>query len=325
MQIALSEDAAIALCVVHRSVGRVKVYKGVQTLLYIHARTKRGGTAEYHTHLTSVNLVEDFQLLLYGHAGLHHNDLIFGDALLNELLFYVLIQIETATLVLVVVGKDGYRSLVAISFFQRAQCLTHGLIGLAVRIVLCIHFHKSSIYCGSLGNAIHGEGDAAVLFFLLAAHLIKTVKLSSHILHHAAQCACLWQIDILRLTTLHFGYFLDQFRLVFGQNRVSHARPYTNQFGQVYIPCKTVYFLEFAACAEFHHLLQIAEVAHKIVKVVDAIFLHRVLGHKVAHESPNLCGRVADRCTGGKDNVSAIVPLQYGLRLQVYALRLLAV
>ena len=315
VQVALSQDATITLCVVHRSVGRVKVYKRVQTLLYVHTCAKCGGTAKHHTHLATVHLVEDFQLLLDGHTGFHHNNLTFGYALRYEFLLDVLIQVETAALVLVVVGKDGHRSLVVVRLFQRAQGLAHGLVGLAPWIILCIHLHKSGIYCGSLGNAVHGGRYAAILLFLLAAHLVKAVKFRAHILHHAAQCACLWQIDVLRFASLHFGYLLHQLRLVFGEYGVSHARPYTHKFGQIDVTCKAVYFLELAAGVELWHLLYVAEVAHEVVKVVNAVFLHGVLGHEVAHESPYLCGCVADRRTSGEDNITSVVLLQHGLRL----------
>ena len=315
VQVALSEDTAIALCVVHRSVGRIKVDKGVQTLLYVHASAKGGCTAKYHTHLATVHLVEDFQLLFDGHAGLHHNHLIGRHTLFNEFLLDVLIQVETAALVLVVVGKDGHRSLVVVRLFQRAQGLAHGLVGLAPWIILCVHLHKSGIYCGSLGNAVHGKRNTAVFFLLLTAHLVKAVKFGSHILHHAAQGACLWQVDVLCLATLHFGYLLHQFGLVFGEHGVGHARPYTHKFGQVHISCKAVYFLELTTCVELWHLLYVAEVAHEVVKVVNAVFLHGVLGHEVAHECPNLCGCVADRRTSGEDNITSVVLLQHGLRL----------
>ena len=315
VQVTLSQDTAIALCVVHRSVGRIKVDKGVQTLLYVHASAKGGCTAKYHTHLATVHLVEDFQLLLDGHTWLHHDNLTFGYALRYEFLLDVLIQVETAALVLVVVGKDGHRSLVVVRLFQRAQGLAHGLVGLAPWIILCVHLHKSGIYCGSLGNAVHGKRNTAVFFLLLTAHLVKAVKFGSHILHHAAQGACLWQVDVLCLATLHFGYLLHQFGLVFGEHGVGHARPYTHKFGQVHISCKAVYFLELTTCVELWHLLYVAEVAHEVVKVVNAVFLHGVLGHEVAHECPNLCGCVADRRTSGEDNITSVVLLQHGLRL----------
>ena len=315
VQVALSQDTAIALCVVHRSVGRIEVNKGVQTLLYVHACTKGGCTAEYHTHLATVHLVEDFQLLLDGHTGFHHNNLTFGYALRYEFLLDVLIQVETAALVLVVVGKDGHRSLVVVRLFQRAQGLAHGLVGLALWIILCVHLNKSGIDSGSLCYAIHGERNAAVLFLLLAAHFVKAFEFITHILHHAAQGACLWQIDVLCLAALHFGYFLHQLGLVFGQHGVGHSRPDTHQFGQVHISCKAVHFLELAACAKFGHLLYVAEVAHEVVKVVDAVLLHGVLWHEVAHESPYLCGSVADRRTSGKDDVTSVVLLQHGLCL----------
>ena len=223
VQVALSQDTAIALCVVHRSVWRIEVNKGVQTLLYVHACTKGGSTAEYHTHLTTVHFVEDVKFLLYLHACFHHNHLIGRYTLLNEFLLDVLIQVETTALVLVAVGKDGYRTLVVVRLFQRAQGLAHGLVGLAPWVILGIRLYQPCIYCGSLRYAVHGEGNAAVLFLLLAAHLVETVKFGSHILHHAAQGACLWQIDVLRLAALHFGYFLYQLRLVFGQCSVCHT------------------------------------------------------------------------------------------------------
>ena len=166
-----------------------------------------------------------------------------------------------------------------------------------------------------MGNAVHGKRNTAVFFLLLTTHLVEAFKFFSHILHYATQCACLWQVDVLCLATLHFGYLLHQFGLVFGEHGVGHARPYTHKFGQVHISCKAVYFLELAACVELWHLLYVAEVAHEVVKVVNAVFLHGVLGHEVAHECPNLCGCVADRRTSGEDNITSVVLLQHGLRL----------
>ena len=192
VKITLSQDAAVALRVVHRTVWRIKVYKGMQTFLYVYTSTKGCSTTENNTHLTSVNLVEDFQLLLDGHAGLHYDNLAFGNTLLDEFLLDVLIQVETAALILVMVGKDGYSTLVVVSLFQRTQGLAYGLVSLTPRIILCVHFHKSGINSGSLSNTIHSERYAAVYLLLLAAHFVKAFKFFTHIFHHTAKSACLW-------------------------------------------------------------------------------------------------------------------------------------
>ena len=68
MQVALAQNASIALRVVHRSVGGIHMDKGVQTLLYVHTCSQREGTAHDDTHFTTVHFVEDFELLLDFHA-----------------------------------------------------------------------------------------------------------------------------------------------------------------------------------------------------------------------------------------------------------------
>ena len=216
VQVALSQYAAIALRVIHRTVWRIKVYKGMQTFLYVYTSTKGRSATENNTHLASVHLVEDFQLLFYLHARLHYDNLACRHTLLDEFLLDILIQVETAALILVVVSKDGYRTLVVVRFFQRTQSLAHSFVGLAPWIILSVYLYQSCINSCSLSNAIHSERYTAVFLLLLATHLLEIVQLLAHIFHHAAQCTGLWQIDVLRLTALHFWYLLNKLRLVFG-------------------------------------------------------------------------------------------------------------
>ena len=127
----------------------------------------------------------------------------------------------------------------------------------------------------------------------------------------------------MRLSTFNVGNIvLYGFRLV-GAHGISNARPDANQLGKVYITCEAVYFLELSICLELQHLCQITEVAHKVVEVVNTIFLHCVGWHQVAHERPYLGCCITDRCTSSEDNITSIVLLQYGLGLQIHALRLL--
>ena len=154
----------------------------------------------------------------------------------------------------------------------------------------------------------------AILFFLLTTHLVVFIKLMLHIFHNATQGACLWQIEVLCLATLQLGYFLFYASCLAGQHGVAHTRPNAHQLWQINISGKAVVFLELTACRELQHLLYVSEIAHEIVKVVDAVFFHCVLGHEVAHESPYLCRRVADRCASGEHHVASMVLFQYGLR-----------
>ena len=90
----------------------------MQTLLYVHACAKSECRAEYHSHLTTIHLVEDVEFLLHGHAAFHHHNLICRDSLLYQLLPYVFIQVEAAMFVLVVVGEYGNCAFIALRLFQ---------------------------------------------------------------------------------------------------------------------------------------------------------------------------------------------------------------
>lgn len=79
--------------------------------------------------------------------------------------------------ILIVVDKDGNRSFILLGFFKGAEGLTHGLISLAVGVIFGIRLNEAGIYGGCFGNAIHDEGNMAILLFLLAGHVFVSVKL----------------------------------------------------------------------------------------------------------------------------------------------------
>ena len=165
----------------------------------------------------------------------------------------------------------------------------------------------------------------AILLLLLAAQLLKAFKFCLNELHDTAQCACLREVDVLCLTTLYIWHVILHCLSFIGADGISNARPDTHKLREVHIACKAVILLELAVCGELQHLCEVTEVADKIVKVIDAIFLHGVSWHEIAHECPYLGCCVTDRCAGSKDYVASVVLLHNGLRLQIYALRLLAV
>ena len=325
VQVSLSQDTSITLCVVHRSIRSIKMYQCVQSLLYVHTCTEGKGRAEDNTYLTTIYLFKDFEFLLYGHSRLDYYNLIGRDTLSNKFGANVLVQVETALLVLVVVGKDGNSTLIVRTLFERTQGLSYSLVSLALGVVLCIRLHQSSINGCCFGNAVHREWNMAVLFLLLSAHLVVSFKFSLDILHNATQSTCLWQIEVLRLSSLHIGDFVAHASCLFGKNSIGHSRPYTHQLGKIDVTGKAVVLLELATCGKLQHLLDVTEVAHKVVKVVDAVLLHSVCRHKVTHKRPYLGSGVTDRCACGEDYVSSVVLLQYRLCLQEHALRLLAV
>ena len=120
MQVALTQDASVALRVVHRPVGGIHMNKGVQTLLDIHTGTKGEGTTHDDTHFTTVHFVEDFKFLLDFHAWFHHDNLIFWNARFYKLLTNILIEIEPCRFVLIIVGKNGNGSVVVLGIFKTA-------------------------------------------------------------------------------------------------------------------------------------------------------------------------------------------------------------
>ena len=299
--------------------------EGVQTLLNVHTSTKRKGAAHDNTDFTTVHLIEDFKFLLDTHAGLHHNNLGFGNTCINEFLANVLIKVEACRLVLIVVRKDGNSAVILLSVFKTAKCLTNGFIGLAVRLVCCIFKYKTCINGSGFGDTIHDERNVAVLFLLLATHLLVIVELVFHELHHTTQGFRLRQIDVLCLSTLHLWYLVAHASCITGKHRVSDTCPYTHKFGEVHITGKAVVLLVLAVGGKLQHLLNVAEVAHKVVEIIDAILAHSVGWHEIAHECPYLGCGVADRCASGKHYVLAVLVLQHGLRLQIDTLRLLAI
>ena len=336
----MSQDAAIALRVVHRSVRCIDVYQCVQSFLNVHTGSQRERAAHDNANITMINLVEDFQLLLHAHAALHYDNLVFGNAGSNQFLPDVLIEVETGVLVLIVVSEDSNSTFVALCLLQALQRLTDGLVGLAVRIVVrriaclilaCLvsrHFstvveHKSHIDGSCLGNTVHGKRNVTVLLLLLTIHLIIFLQRGLHILHHGTEGLRLWQIDVLCLAAFKVRDLFFHAACLLCQDGIGNTAPDTHQLWQVHVTGKAVILLELTTGRKLQHLLQVAEVPHKVVEVVDAILLHRVGWHQIAHEGPNLCCRIADRCTGGKDNITTVVLFQHSLSLQIYALCLL--
>ena len=118
VQVTLSQDTPIALGIVHRTVGRIQMYQCMQALLNVHARTKRKGRTENHANLATVYLFKDFKFLFDGHSRPHYYNLISRNTLCNQFVSNVIVQVETALLVLVIVGKDGNRTFVVGCFFQ---------------------------------------------------------------------------------------------------------------------------------------------------------------------------------------------------------------
>ena len=162
-----------------------------------------------------------------------------------------------------------------------------------------------------------------VLFLLLAAHIIVSVKLLLDKLHDRAQCACLRQEDVLCFAALHLRYLVTYTSGLACQHGVGHGRPNAHKFGQVYISCKAIVLFILAACGKLQHLLQVAKVTYKIIEVINAVVFHHIGRHKIAHERPYLCGGVGDRCAGRKNNILAAGLFKNGLCFEEHSLRLL--
>ena len=118
MQIPLSQNASVALGIVHRAVRRIQMYQRVQSFLNVHAGAKRKGRTENHANFASVYLFKDFKFLLDGHSRPHYYNLISRNTFCNQFVSDVIIKVESALLVLIIVGKDGDSTLVVGSFFQ---------------------------------------------------------------------------------------------------------------------------------------------------------------------------------------------------------------
>ena len=118
MQISLSQNASVALGIVHRTVGCIQMYQRVQSFLNVHARTERKGRTENHANFTTIYLFKDFKFLLDGHSRPHYYNLISRNTLCNQFISDVIIKIESALLILIIVGKNGNRTFVVGCFFQ---------------------------------------------------------------------------------------------------------------------------------------------------------------------------------------------------------------
>ena len=90
----------------------------MQPFLYVYTCTKREGTAKDNADLATVYLVEDFLLLLNGHARADNNYLVGWYSLRDELLANIIIQVEAAVLVLIVISEQGDSAFVLRCIFQ---------------------------------------------------------------------------------------------------------------------------------------------------------------------------------------------------------------
>lgn len=91
MQVALSQNTSVALCVVHRTVRRIEVYQSMEAFLDVHACTESEGATHNDTNLTGIDLVKDFKFLLHSHARFHHNNLLLRHTGSNQFLADILI------------------------------------------------------------------------------------------------------------------------------------------------------------------------------------------------------------------------------------------
>lgn len=324
VEIPLSQSTSVTLSVVHRPVGRIHMYQRMKTLLYVHARTQSKGRTHDDAYFAGIHLVEYVKLLLDSHPRLHNHNLLLGYACLHKFLLYILIEVETAPLVLVHIGENSNRALVRLAVFQRTQRLAHSRVSLAVRVVLRIVNHQANVYGRRLRYPVHRQRYMAVLLLLLARHVLETVKLRLHELHYPAQSPSLRQVNIRRLAALHLRYLVAHPAGVARKNRIGHAAPYTHKFRQVHISRKSIVLLELAARRKLDHLRYIAEVANEIVKIIDSILLHTFRRHQITHERPYLRSRVRYGSTRGKHHIAPVVALHHRLRFQIHSLRLLA-
>ena len=132
---------------------------------------------------------------------------------------------------MVVVGEDCNGAFILRTILEGTQCLAHGCVGLAVGVILGVVNDKSCIYGGRFGYAVHGEGDVRVLFFLLTLHFVVTVQFCLYILHHTAQGAGLRQVNVSRLSSLHFGDFIAHTACLACQNGIGYTAPNAHEFG----------------------------------------------------------------------------------------------
>ena len=279
MEISLSQDAAVALSVVHRSVGRVNVYQGMQALLNIYACAESESATHYHSYLATIDFFEDFKLFLYRQSRCHYHNLLCRHSLLNQFFTNILIEIESAVFIAVVVSKDCYRAVVTLTILERAECLPHSFVGLAVRVVIRVCLNKTGVNGCGLGYAVADERYMTVPFLLLAAHVLKAVKFRLDVKHNASQGASLRQEDVGRFAALDFWYLVLHGSGLACQYGVCNTRPYTHEFGEIDVSGKAVVLFELAAGRKFEHVLKVAEVAHEVVEVVDVVLAHCILRH----------------------------------------------
>ena len=97
--VALSDDTALPLLKVGRPPRAIKVVQGDELCLDVGAGAHLLRGADEHPDLAGAGLAEEFLLLGLGGGGVDEGNLAFGDALLQELLLQIVVDVKTTVVV----------------------------------------------------------------------------------------------------------------------------------------------------------------------------------------------------------------------------------
>ena len=90
--IALPDDTAIPLLQIARTPRRIKMMRGHQTFLHVHARAHFGCGAEQNTNVSGVDIAEQFCLANIRIGIVDESYFIHGDTLIYEFLLHIVID-----------------------------------------------------------------------------------------------------------------------------------------------------------------------------------------------------------------------------------------
>ena len=148
IQVALPQDAPIALFEVHRTKRGIHVMQGKQTVLHVHAYTHLLCTPQENAHVSVSDFLKQ-ALAAFSVIVVHNGYLIGGYAGGNQLLFHILVEVEAGHVRvvteqihlrpfsrrLVAVAEHELRSLVRRAFLVELDNVPNDLVCLAVGIV----------------------------------------------------------------------------------------------------------------------------------------------------------------------------------------------
>ena len=232
MEVALALDTSIALGVVHRSVRCIHVDEQMKTLLHVHASTECLSRSQNYADGSAVHSIKHFLLGCNRHAAPDNGNLVCWYTLCDQFLTHVIVDVEldasVCTLTVLVITEHGYRTFVVLCGLQVLHDLLHGCIGLAQWLVRGIGIHQPRVDGCTLGNTVHGKGDAAVLLLLLTCHILKALQFCAYCCHDTNEAGRLREEYVLILASFLLGNLRLDGSYLSCQDGVGHLAPDTD-------------------------------------------------------------------------------------------------